>query len=143
MRAVAEFGAATDEVDAAAAAALRVNRTDLRILGIVEADPGITATAVARAMNLSPAATTTAIQRLVASGYLNRDSSSQDRRRVVLSLTGSAKRSISRVYDPLAAAGLHEIEGYSESELALIDDFLSRGVLVQYKQAGRIRSMKI
>lgn len=142
MQAVAEFGAATDEVDAAAAAALQVNRTDLRILGIVEAEPGVTATALARAVSLSPAATTTAIQRLVASGYLNRHSSNEDRRRVALSLTGAARRIINQIYEPLAAAGLNELEGYSESELSLIDDFLSRGVLVQYKQASRIRSMR-
>jgi DNA-binding MarR family transcriptional regulator len=142
IQAVAEFGAAADEVDAAAAATLQVNRTDLRILGIVEAEPGITATAVARAVSLSPAATTTALQRLTASGYLIREPSTEDRRSVVLSLTKAARRIIDQIYGPLAAAGLHEIEGYSESELSLIADFLSRGVVVQYKQASRIRSMK-
>ena len=71
-RAASEFGDAADAVDAAAAAVFGINRTDLRILGTVLSGP-LTAGQVAAAVHLSPAAATTAIQRLVGHGYLTRE----------------------------------------------------------------------
>ena len=139
-RAAADFGAANDLVDEAAAAALRVNRTDLRILGLV-ADGPRSATVLAGAAKLSPAATTTAIQRLVAAGHLTRTVDQDDRRRAVVALTPYAQEMIKRLYGPVERAGHRVLARYSPEELALVADFLRRGIDLQLAQADRIRTL--
>jgi DNA-binding MarR family transcriptional regulator len=99
-RAAAEFGDAAGAVDEAAAVVFGVNRTDLRILGTVLDGP-LTAGQVAAAVHLSPAAATTAIQRLVARGYLTREPDPEDRRRAVVALTASARELADRIYGPV------------------------------------------
>ena len=139
-RAAADFGAATDVVDEAAAAALGVNRTDLRILGLV-ATGAWSAAALAAAAKLSPAATTTAIQRLVAAGHLTRTVDRDDRRRAVVALTPHAEDLIGRLYGPIERAGHRVLARYSPEELKLITDFLRRGIEMQLAEADRIRAM--
>jgi DNA-binding MarR family transcriptional regulator len=134
------FGAAADAVDAAAADVLGINRTDLRILGAVVHGP-MSAGQVAEAVGLSPAAVTTAIQRLVASGYLTREPDPADRRRAVVDLTPTARRTAQRIYGPVGEAGAAELQRFTAAELAVIADFLERGRALQLAQAGRIRRM--
>jgi DNA-binding MarR family transcriptional regulator len=134
------FGAAADAVDAAAADALGINRTDLRILGAV-AGGAMSAGQVAEAVGLSPAAATTAIQRLVTSGYLTREPDPADRRRAVVDLTPQARRTAERIYGPVGDAGVAELQRYTTAELELIADFLERGQALQLAQARRIREM--
>jgi DNA-binding MarR family transcriptional regulator len=139
-RAAERFGAAADAVDAAAADALGVNRTDLRILGTV-VERSRTAGQVAEAVGLSPAAATAAIQRLVARGYLTREPDPDDRRRAVIELTASAREQAGRIYGPVGTAGEAELQRWTEQELRLIADFLERGCELQLAEATRIRAM--
>jgi DNA-binding MarR family transcriptional regulator len=139
-RAAAEFGDAADAVDAAAAVVFGVNRTDLRLLGAVRHGP-LTAGQVAAAVHLSPAAATTAIQRLVARGHLIREPDPADRRRAVVTLTPSARRLAERIYGPVGEAGMAALQRWSASELELIADFLERGRALQLAEAARIRAM--
>jgi DNA-binding MarR family transcriptional regulator len=141
--AAARLSAATDAVDAAAATALGVNRTDLRILDVVLSSGPIAAGALAVASGLSPAATTTAIQRLVTAGYLTREVDSGDRRRAVVAITPAATDLLGRVYGPIEKAGRRELARYSAEELAVIVDFLRRGERMQLDQAARIRDMRL
>jgi DNA-binding MarR family transcriptional regulator len=140
-KAAQEFGAATDAVDAAAAAAFGVNRTDLRIVGVVHDRGPLTAGQVAAAVDLSPAAATTAIQRLAARGHLTRRVDEGDHRRAVVALTESARCLVELVYGPVGDGGVAELRTWSETELTLIADFLERGRRFQLEQADRIRSM--
>ena len=139
-RAASEFGDAADAVDAAAALVFGVNRTDLRLLGAVR-DGALTAGQVAEALHLSPAATTTAIQRLVARGHLTRDPDPADRRRAVVTLTPSARELADRIYGPVGEAGVAAMQRWSAEELELIADFLERGRALQLAEAARIRAM--
>jgi len=139
--AAARFGAANDAVDAAAAAVLGVNRTDLHILGLVLEAGALAASPLAAAANLSPAATTTAIQRLVSAGYLTREVDAADRRRVVVRLTPAAAELLDRVYAPIGQAGRRELARYTVAELTVILDFLRRGERMQLDQAARIRGL--
>jgi DNA-binding MarR family transcriptional regulator len=139
-RAAAEFGDAADAVDAAAAAVLGINRTDLRILGRVLQCP-LTAGQVAAAVDLSPAAATTAIQRLVARGYLTRELDPEDRRRAVVALTAHARELAERIYGPVGKAGVAALQRWSAAELELIANFLERGRALQLAQAERIRAL--
>jgi DNA-binding MarR family transcriptional regulator len=138
--AAAEFGGAADAVDAAAADVFGVNRTDLRILATAMDGP-LTAGQVAVAVHLSPAAATTAIQRLVARGYLTREPDPQDRRRAVVALTASARELAERIYGPVGETGMAVLRRWSAAELELIADFLERGRAMQLAQADRIREL--
>jgi DNA-binding MarR family transcriptional regulator len=139
-RAASEFGDAADAVDAAAAAVFGINRTDLRILGTVLSGP-LTAGQVAAAVHLSPAAATTAIQRLVGHGYLTREPDPDDRRRAVVALTASARELAERIYGSVGEAGVAALRRWTAAELELIADFLERGRALQLAQAERIRAL--
>jgi DNA-binding MarR family transcriptional regulator len=138
--AAAAFGAATDEVDEAVAEVLTVNRTDLRILGLVGAAGAMTAGALAGAARLSPAATTAAIQRLVAAGHLRRDTDPEDRRRAVVTVTPETAEVVNRLYGPIAEAGHQLLTRYTTEELRLVTGFLELGRAMQIEQAARIRA---
>ena len=139
--AAARLGAANDAVDAAAAGALGVNRTDLRILGVASESGPIAAGTLGAAAGLSPAATTTAIQRLVTAGYLTRGVDPVDRRRATVAITPAAAGLLQRVYGPIEQAGRRELARYSAAELTVIVDFLRRGERMQLDQAARIRDL--
>jgi DNA-binding MarR family transcriptional regulator len=138
-QAAADFGEASGAVDAAVAARLGVNGTDLRIVGLVHEAGALSAGALASAVGLSPAATTTAVQRLVAAGHLLRAIDPDDRRRTVLTLTDSAAEEIRRGYGPVAEEGLRLLAGYRPDELALVERFLRQGIDLQRRHATRIR----
>ena len=140
-QAAADFGAATDAVDTAVAVVLGVNRTDLRILGLVHEAGTIAASPLAAAASLSPAATSTAIQRLVAARHLTRGVDEQDRRRAVVALTPATAELLAKLYDPIGDAGRRELARYSDAELEVIVDFLHRGRRLQLRQAERIRGL--
>ena len=141
-RAAADFGAAADAVDQAAATGLGVNRTDLRIIGRVKDAGAMAAGALSDAVQLSPAATTTAIQRLVAAGHLHREVDPQDRRRVVVTVTAATGELLDRMYGPIGRAGERLLAGYSADDLRLIIEFLEAGRRLQLEQADRIRSTR-
>jgi DNA-binding MarR family transcriptional regulator len=140
--AAAGFGAASGAVDDAAAVAFGINRTDLRIIGALHRDGPLTAGRIAEASGLSPAATTTAIQRLVTAGHATREVDAFDRRRVVVSVTTTAARLLETIYGPVAEAGMSVLDRYGTADLALLGDFLRRGEAVQRDQATRIGRLR-
>jgi DNA-binding MarR family transcriptional regulator len=137
-RAAADFGAASDAVDQAVSARLGVNRTDLRILDSVHRAGALTAGEAAAAASLSPAATSTAIQRLVAVELLRREADPGDRRRAVLTLTATAAAVIEDCYGPIGREGLTALAGWSARELQVIRRFLADGIAFQRRHADRI-----
>ena len=139
-RAAERFGNAADAVDRAAADLLGVNRTDLRILAAVGGS-ALTAGQVADAVGLSPAAATTAIQRLVARGHLTREPDRDDRRRAVVELTPAARQRAEEIYGPVGSAGVAELQRFTAAQLEVIAAFLERGRALQLAQAERIRAM--
>jgi DNA-binding MarR family transcriptional regulator len=139
--AAADFGAAAGAVDAAAAAAFCVNRTDLRIIGTLHQQGALTAGQLAEMCGLSPAATSTAVQRLVGGGHVSRVVDSEDRRRAVIAVTSSTVERLEAIYGPVGEAGMTQLADYSPAQLALLTDFLRRGAALQYAQAERIRSL--
>lgn len=136
-QAAAEFGAAAKVVDGAVADALNVNDTDLRLLGILCAEGSLSAGALARASGLSPAATTTAIARLVAAGHATRADDPDDRRRAVVTVVGATADVIESVYGSLAHAGHELLRTYTDRELDLIEGFLRHGCRLQFEAATR------
>ncbi len=139
-RAAADFGDAADAVDRAAAEWLGVHRTDLRVLAAVRLAGRVSAGALAAAVDLSPAATTEAVQRLVARGLLARDVDPDDRRRALIALRPAAERALEALYGPVRDEGRGLLDRYTTDELVLIADFLDRGRRLQLDAAERIRT---
>ena len=140
-RAAAASGAAGDVVDEAAAAAFGVNRTDLRIIGLIAEAGTLTAGELATRARLSPAATTTAIQRLTHAGHLTRRTATEDRRRAVVELTPEAAGLLAEIYAPIERAGRAILEDYSAEQLELVVEVLRRGEEMQLREAERIRGL--
>ncbi|HEX4057262.1 MAG TPA: MarR family winged helix-turn-helix transcriptional regulator [Galbitalea sp.] len=111
------------------------------MIGILNRDGPRTAGQLALESGLSPAATTTSIQRLVAAGHATRDTDADDRRRVVVMLTPPARRLLVKIYGPVGQGGVDLLADYSATELLLLIDFLERGERLQQDQAARIRRM--
>ena len=138
-RAAAAYGDAADAVDQAVADAIRVNRTDLRILGVIYQHGPTSAGRLAAAVGLSPAATTEAVQRLVARELLARDTDPADRRRAVITVGAAGVGLGEHFYGPVGEAAQALLEGYADAELAVIADFLERARDLQLAEARRIR----
>jgi DNA-binding MarR family transcriptional regulator len=139
-RAAADFGDAADAVRQAAAARLGVNRTDFRILTSLRSGEPVSAGALATEAGLSPAATTEAVQRLVARGLLERGTDPQDRRRAVITITPGAAAELGSLFGPISDDGHALLRGYTTAELELLIGFLEVGRRLQLAGAERMRA---
>ena len=138
---VQAFQDATDEIDEAVAQRLRLNRTDLRCLGVVSRAGPTTASALAAAAGLTRGAMTTALDRLEQSGFVTRVWSQEDRRSVRVELTANAYREIGVLYAPLGRDGAALLEKYNVAELAAVLRYLEDGERLQRAHAHRIRAL--
>ncbi|MFI7059649.1 MarR family winged helix-turn-helix transcriptional regulator [Kribbella sp. NPDC050124] len=143
VEAVVRFQNATDRVDAAAAAVLGVNRTDLLCIGLLSISGGLTAGQLAVEAGLSPAATTAAIERLEKAGYAVRTKDDTDRRRVLVTATPLAEERVEKLYGPVRPAGTAALSRYTRAELETIHRFLVQGEELQNRQAERIRNQSV
>ncbi|MFI7417610.1 MarR family winged helix-turn-helix transcriptional regulator [Nonomuraea sp. NPDC049684] len=128
-----------DAFDEAAAARLRLNRTDLRCLDVVLAEGPVAAGALSLALKLSPAAVTTVIDRLERAGMVARAPDPGNRRRVLVAATDAARAAEAEIFVPVGQAGARALEGYGPDELAVILGFLRTARRVQEEQAARVR----
>lgn len=127
-----------DAFDEAAAARLKLNRTDLRCLDVILGGGPLSAGQIATALKLSPAATTTVIDRLERAGYALRTRDSTNRRRVLVESTQAARKVEQEIYLPIGQAGAQALLHYNEDQLATILDFLQTARQVQQDQTTRI-----
>lgn len=127
-----------DAFDEAAAARLGVNRTDLRCLDLVLGAGPLSAGELSTALKLSPAATTTVIDRLERAGLVARTRDAANRRRVLVTATDAAGAAEAEVYLPVGAAAAEALGRYDEEQLATILDFLKVAREVQEGQAARL-----
>lgn len=132
-----------DAFDEAAAIQLGLNRTDLRCLDLILAQDPISAGELTTAAKLSPAATTTAIDRLERAGFVLRSRDTANRRRVLVTATEAARAAERTVYGPLGEAGASALRRYGEEQLAVIVDFLETARRVQEEQTARLKGRSL
>jgi DNA-binding MarR family transcriptional regulator len=111
---------ATDRFDQAVADTLGLNRTDLRVIDIIEREGRLTAGQVAERTGLTTGAVTTVIDRLEEAGYAHRVRDTEDRRRVFVEVTDEARRLGDSFYGEHAALAETFFKQYSEAEIELI-----------------------
>jgi DNA-binding MarR family transcriptional regulator len=130
---------ATDAVDEAAAQAIGVNRTDSKVIDILDQHGRMSAGDLARHSNLTTGAVTAVIDRLERVDYVRRVADAADRRRVLVELTPQLKRTIEELMGPLGEAGLPLLDRYSDEQLELLVEFTRIGREIQERHAAWLR----
>jgi DNA-binding MarR family transcriptional regulator len=113
-----------DELTGATASFVNLNRTDFRALQALSSSQGMTAGELARALRVTTGATTRVIDSLVAAGHAHREWDPEDRRRILVSLTPTAQRTLDRALQALREDLRKSLSGYSESELDAVLRFV-------------------
>ncbi|HWF72071.1 MAG TPA: MarR family transcriptional regulator [Solirubrobacteraceae bacterium] len=132
---------ATDRFDQAVAEALRLNRTDMRCLDVLQRVGGpIAAGQLAEATGLTTGAMTAAIDRLERSGYARRLRDDSDRRRVLVELTPKAGNVSADFYSEHIAQAQRLYKRYSEAELELLLGFVREGREFNELHAARVEA---
>ena len=137
------FQRSTDAFDDAVAGRLGLNRTDLRCLDLILAKDPMSAGELTAAAKLSPAATTTAIDRLERAGFVTRSRDAANRRRVLVAATEAARAAEREVFRPVGEAGTMALRRYGEDQLAVIIDFLETARRVQEEQTARLKGLPV
>ncbi|WP_040739363.1 MarR family winged helix-turn-helix transcriptional regulator [Nocardia tenerifensis] len=131
-----------DTFDEAAAGHLGLNRTDLRCLDVVLGRGPLAAGELSAELKLSPAATTTVIDRLERAGLVTRAQDAVNRRRVLVAPTDAARGVAEDIFEPVGQAGAKALGRYDSDQLALILDFLRTALRVHREQAERLVARK-
>lgn len=127
-----------DAFDEAAAVRLGLNRTDLRCLDIVLGRGPLTAGELSSALRLSPAATTTVVDRLTRAGFVSRAQDPGNRRRIMVEATERAVEVAREIFEPVGAAGAEALTRFDTDELRIALDFLRTALRVHQEQTERV-----
>jgi DNA-binding MarR family transcriptional regulator len=128
-----------DLFDQAAADRLGVNRTDFRVLDVLQRQGPMTPSSLAEQNDLSRPAMTTVIDRLEKAGYARRAADPTDRRRVTIEITPLAVNRAMELYAPFAEASQAEFGRYTVKELETIARFLDSCIGINEVQLERVR----
>jgi DNA-binding MarR family transcriptional regulator len=135
--AVMRWQDATQAYDEAVGERLELNAAERRTLSFLFSGPK-PAGAVAAAVSLTPAAVTALIDRLEARGFLKRERSVEDRRKVMVDVTDRAREMTSRYYLPLAAAGERLMQAFTDEQLEFALTFMKGAIEIQQKALDEI-----
>ena len=122
----------------AAAERLGLNSTDLECLGVIASAPA-TAGELAQATGLTTGAITGVIDRLERAGYARREHDKVDRRKVRVRAQAEALAKTAPIFEPMRRASAEVLSRYSDAELALILDFLTRAQTASVKVVAALR----
>jgi DNA-binding MarR family transcriptional regulator len=135
-------GQAGDAMDEAAADFLGVHRTDTRVLDVLDMSGRMSAGELAKAVHLSPAAVTAALDRLERAGYVRRVRDDGDRRRVIAEPTERMRELAGELYGPLAEEGERLLGRLTVPQLRLLRDVLRESGRLQFEQAELVRARR-
>ena len=122
--ALADLQAAYDDRDRALAAALGINRTDLRCLDLIVRGGPQTASELGARLHLTRGSMTTLIDRLERAGYAQRRDDPHHGRRKLVTPTDALFEALGPLLKPAIDNGHARLAKYRDAELALIFDFL-------------------
>jgi DNA-binding MarR family transcriptional regulator len=128
---------ATARFDQAVADAAGLNRTDMRILDVVDREGAVTAGRLADVTGLSSGAMTTALDRLERSGHARRVRDAADRRRVLVELTETAQATHD-FYGEHAAYAQRLYQRHSLEQLELLVSFFRESREFNERRAAEV-----
>ena len=119
---------------------LGLNITDFKALGLLHRRGDMTPKRLAEEMGMSAAAMTTIIDRLEKARYAERKRGGGDRRSLnVHALEGSAKK-VEDLYKSLRGLTETAVASYSERDLKVVSNYLSRATKMFQEATARLQS---
>lgn len=113
--------------------------SDHKALDILLREGARTAGELADRVSLSPASVSALIDRLEARGYVRRSRDENDRRRVLVEPVLEGLAPLAALFEPIQTGIEDIISDYSEDELALLLDFLTRVTNLLRSNASQVR----
>jgi DNA-binding MarR family transcriptional regulator len=133
---------AYDRFHDAVAAYLGINRTDLRCLDLLDLRGGVmSAGDLAAETGLTTGAVTAMLDRLEKTGYVRRVRDPDDRRRVLVEISETARQRGREIYQPFEDGTVPMLEPFSDEQLALMADFLRMGNEFYATQTARVETL--
>jgi DNA-binding MarR family transcriptional regulator len=118
-----------------------INPTDLETLDILVRTGPMTAGRLAELTGLTTGAITGLVDRLESRGYARREPHPSDRRSIIVRpLIENAERDLAVSYAAMSKAMDELISRYSDKELAVIADFITRAAAVTAEQIAKVRA---
>ena len=131
---------ATDRYDQAVADALGLNRTDMRLIDLLDRAGRMTAGELAGATGLTTGAITTAIDRLEQAEHARRVRDPDDRRRVYVELTDQTRVSAGGFYSEHAELAESLYHRYTEEQLELLLGFIATSRTFNERKAAELEA---
>jgi DNA-binding MarR family transcriptional regulator len=136
--ALRDLGQAVDLHQQVAADRLGLNRTDLTLIGLLEAHGARTPGQIAEASGLTTGAVTGVVDRLEKAGLVRREPDPADRRRVLVRLLRERLGRVVEVHEPIHLA-LHALEaGLDAAHRAAVRDYIRRATEAFDRDARRL-----
>jgi DNA-binding MarR family transcriptional regulator len=130
---------AVDTLDELASGVIGVNRTDARVVDLLEEEGRLTAGQIAAGAGLTSGAVTGVIDRLERAGYARRVADENDRRKVLVEPTEKLREAAQAVYYDIAPKGERMMRAYTDDELRLVLRFLGEVTTLTEEHAGALR----
>jgi len=129
-----------EDFSRAAADRLGIGSSDMECFDLLSIHGPMTAGRLAELTGLTTGAITGVVDRLERAGYARRERDQHDRRRVIVHPVLERQAEAMPVFAPLAVATREVLERYSDEDLALLLDILTRLNEVMHAQTARVRS---
>jgi DNA-binding MarR family transcriptional regulator len=116
-----------------------LTESDIEALEVLLDSGSATAGRLSELMGLTTGAVTRVIDRLEQAGYVRRVPDPTDRRRVIVEIVSEQASAVESTLDRVSAKSAIEIGKYSEAELAVINDFLTKVADITLEEATALR----
>ena len=127
------FGAASD-FDEQVAKKLKLSRTDMRCLDLIDRLGPISAGRLAEESGLTTGAVTFILDRLEEAGMVTRRRDTEDRRRVWVEMVPEAQERLDNLHQPVAEEMREVAQRFKADELATVRDFMRQAKEVFQRQ---------
>ena len=130
---------ATQRFDEEGGAMFQLGPAERLCLSFLTSGPQ-TASAIARATRLTPAAVTSLIDRLEARNFVRRRADPHDRRKVLVEAAEATAAVIEKAYAPMAIAGAASLGRRSIEELRLLTEVIEEVLAIQEQMTEQLQS---
>lgn len=120
---------------------LGVSAADHRALTLISARAPLTGSELARLTGLTPGAITGMVDRLEAGGHVRRSPDPADRRRTLITPSGTGNAAAQEAFRELGAAMATMMARYDDDQLATIADYVGNTIDILAEQTHRIAEM--
>jgi|SRR3954468_11561250 DNA-binding MarR family transcriptional regulator len=128
-----------DAMDELAGQLMGMNRTDQRVIDLLEQHGRLTAGEIATGAGLTTGAVTGVVDRLEQHGYARRVRDDADRRKVLVEPTPLAREMAEKLYYGMGERGEVAMRPYSDDELRAVVRFLQDATRITDEHAAALR----